>query len=116
MEKKETIVGAKYVVGQRVYKGMFSAVFRGYDNETFAPVAIKLVRWCKGRNKLGRSRNTCCTKRRYLRDCREELESPNSTGWEFKATSASSSPNSLDPVLSRYWMNASTSFLYIVLF
>eukprot|EP00826_Nyctotherus_ovalis_P038586 TRINITY_DN3625_c0_g1_i10.p2 TRINITY_DN3625_c0_g1~~TRINITY_DN3625_c0_g1_i10.p2 ORF type:complete len:123 (+),score=17.68 TRINITY_DN3625_c0_g1_i10:194-562(+) len=42
MEKKEIIVGAKYVVGQRLHKGLFSVVFRGYDNETFAPVAIKL--------------------------------------------------------------------------
>lgn len=43
MEKNQTIVGGKYVLGQRLAKGDYSFIYRGYDNESIVPVAIKLV-------------------------------------------------------------------------
>jgi hypothetical protein len=43
MEKNEVTVGSKYVLGKRLFKGSHCFIYRGYDNETFAPVAIKLV-------------------------------------------------------------------------
>ena len=44
MDKKEILVGPKYVIKEKVGSSSYAKIYSGYDKETKVPVAVKLVR------------------------------------------------------------------------
>jgi len=43
MEKKEVIVGPKYILREKIGSGSFGQIYQGIDKESKHAVAIKLV-------------------------------------------------------------------------
>lgn len=44
MEKKQYAIAGRYVLEQLIGKGSFGSIYKGYDNITQEPIAVKLVK------------------------------------------------------------------------